>query len=77
MPGNLCEFMLKLAEDAEARASFKLDPHAAMTKAELSHEDIAAVLSKNPKVIQKAVTKSAGIRSNSASDVTVVVIITP
>jgi hypothetical protein len=67
------EYMRSLGTDPHARAQFKADPHEAMTKAGLSHEEIAAVLSKNPAKIHAVVKKSLGTTA-AQGDFTVVLV---
>lgn len=70
---NLADFMLNVAKDPQALAQFQQNPQATMTKAGLTDNEKAAVLSKDPAAIHKAIL-GAGLQ---ASDVTVVVIVTP
>jgi hypothetical protein len=73
---NLSKFMLSMANNPLLQQQFKNDPHGAMTGAGLSSGDIAAVLSKNPSVIQNALSGGVGGASAAAaSDIVVVVVI--
>lgn len=53
---NLTNFLVKMANDSHALASFERDPDAAIQAAGLSTHDAAIVKSRDPKKIGAAVT---------------------
>ncbi len=75
---DLKKFFIDMSNNAQMQQEFKSDPHALMSKAGLSHENIAAVLSKNPTVINKELAGPAsGGAQAAAADITVVILIIP
>ncbi len=74
---DLKQFLIEMSKNTQLMKEFRTDPHASMTKAGLSHETIATVLSKNPVLINKAIsgsTKGPGFTAN-ANDIVVVLIL--
>jgi hypothetical protein len=78
---DLAQFMLDMSKNPALQQQFKSDPYATMSAVGLPDQDIAAVLSKNPLTIQKAVGASIGANklggtASEASDITVVIVVT-
>lgn len=74
MPNKLYKFLLGLAENPRARASYVKDPYSVMSKAGLSSEQMATLLSKDPSLIRKAMAGSASAEGNDTHIVVVVVL---
>jgi len=74
MAQSVGNFVLNLAQNPGAAQMFKQDPHATMTLAGLSPEDVTSVLTGNPAEIQKTVVRSAVAAGDDPEIVIVVVL---
>lgn len=74
MASKLVDFLTSVGKDPDLRSAFKTDPHSVMSRAGLQPAEMAAVLSKNPAIIHKAVIDSLGQPSPAAETVVVVVL---
>ena len=72
---DISQFMLGLAKSPHLQQQFKNDPHGTLTAAGLNNDQIAAVLSRDPSLIQRALgARTPGVAAD-ASDIVIVVVI--
>lgn len=75
---DLKKFFIDMSKNAQMQQEFKSDPHTVMSKAGLSNENIAAILSKNTSLINKELMgQTGGHAAADAADITVVILIIP